>query len=132
MKKKYLIIPIFSLFIGFIIGTISIYFLNQIIGPADSDTEFVRACGELNGKKFTFDSIQPLNGSCFVSIDTYGLTVEPCRERHVNNYLNNLNSGKETKGFDVSQGPLDGSWRCSLTYIEKDSTIRAVPYYMYD
>lgn len=126
--EKYLILLISSLVIGCFIGVIGMYFLNQIIGPSHSDTEFVRICGELNGKKFTFQNTQPLNGSCFIPV-VDGIAVETCREKHINDYLK---SGSVALGIDISQGPLDGSWRCNLTYIEKDSTIKAIPHYVYD
>ncbi len=132
MKKKALVSLIFFLIAGYFMGVFRINLLNQIIGPSHSDTKFVGICGELNGKTFTFQNIQQLNGSCYVSTGNNSVGVERCHEQHVNDYLNRVKTGVELKILEISQGPLDGSWRCSLTYVEKDSTIKAVPNYAYD
>lgn len=116
--------------------------LNEIKGPPLIDTAFVEACGELNGKKFTFQNISKLQGGCYVS-SPGTVYLEPCQEKHIERYIKlltdtkigkaTLNTGtEEQRIFNISHGSLDNTWICSLKYIEQDQTIRAVAKFAYD
>lgn len=138
----YLIYTIICLFVGAVTGWTINTIYQQVTGPSQKDVAFVKSCGELNGKPFTLASIKALDGWCYVS-EPEKVFSEPCEEKHVQRYFDLLaskkagqkyfNTGAEEVGiFNVSQYGLDGVWGCSMSLVEQDKSIRAVPYFIYD
>lgn len=139
---KFIIYTTVCLFIGAVVGWTIGEFYREITGPLQQDVAFVKTCGELNGKPFTFAIIKTLDGSCYVS-EPGRVFSEPCEERHVQRYFDLLtakkagqkqfNTGTEEAGvFDVSQHGLDNVWGCRMSLVEQDKSIRAVPFFIYD
>ena len=123
-----------TLALGIIIGAFLIAFAsftNYITWqPPKTDSRFIQACSELNGKEFTYQNISNLHGRCYDS----GL-VRACTEKDIANYLNEFKSGKlegkDYTKFDISEGGLDATWRCALQP-DQNNKIKAIPYFAYD
>ena len=111
--------------IGFFGGIFLTNIYSSIRGPSLKDSQFVKTCGELNGKEFNFEVVKTLHGFCFISCGQGCITTKPCNKSHIESY-----SQRKPVKFDVSQKTLDNSWRCQISVFE--SKIKAVPYFAYD
>jgi hypothetical protein len=103
--------------------------------PSKAQAEFVKACGELNGKTFTYENVSTLKGQCYVPCGNNCVTVRACTETDVTNYLKggkiSASDDQKSTRLNISQKGLDGSWRCSLEQTD-DNKIKAVPNFAHD
>lgn len=107
--------------------------------PSRAQAEFVKTCGELNGKEFNYKNVSTLHGQCYVPCGEQCVTVRDCQEKDITSHLRSSSSGelKIVGGYDnaynkmsISQKSVDGAWSCSIEL--QDGKIRAVPSFFYD
>jgi hypothetical protein len=94
--------------------------------PSKSQAEFVKVCGELNGKTFNYENINSLKGQCFIPCGDNCIKAKTCTKTDITK-----RQSQSYSKLDVSQKGLDGSWKCSLEQTD-DNKIRAVPNFAHD
>lgn len=72
---------------GLVVGIVVTSSVDSISGPPRKDVEFVRACGELNGKELSLSNISSLKGVCYVSCGKDCVGIRPCKDSDIKQYL---------------------------------------------
>ncbi len=93
--------------------------------PSNSQSEFVKNCGELNGKKLTADNIQKLNGWTY-------LKGTPAKGAIINESIEKLKNKRDPWFAIYNVNDTDGTWVCNIFLNKDQTTIKAVPDYYYE
>ena len=124
MKKNYLLFGLVFI-IGILLGH-SLSFFNDFTAsidypPSNKQSEFVRACSELNGKELSSQNVHNLGGWCFV-----GGGLNLCADENIRRVKNNTDPF-----FNVYQKKqYESTWICAIGK-NKDDTIKTWNYYQY-
>ncbi len=123
MKNKYIMLGIgllIGISIGLMLGQSNAFFGFFEYPPSDSQSKFVEACAELNGKELKIENIKKLGGRC------HSGSLQACTSENITKLKDDIDP------FFViyHKKDKDNTWSCRVD--NDGNKIKAVPYYQYE
>jgi len=129
----------FALIILLVVGLL--FTVNHLMRKRDSE-HFVTACKELQGKALTVDNVKSVSNHIYFHAESPNNIggLEAVQQYHLNQYLAYLRKSETAQDeqhkvsikdnmITLSEGWLDGTWRCTIQGNDKGIVVHTGSYY---